>query len=181
MTRFGWAIAMLFATLSIGASVRFHPTPVLIWNATASTPIGLYEIRPAGLLHAGELVAVLPPEPIASFLADGGFLPKGVPLLKHIMALPRQIVCRNGATVSIDGNVIGTALARDSRGRLLPAWSGCQVLRPGEIFLMNPAVPGSLDGRYFGPFPVSSIIGQARPFWTKNGGDSHFAWHAPSQ
>jgi type IV secretory pathway protease TraF len=52
-----------------------HPAPRLIWNATASTPTGLYALRPAGQLRALELVAVRAPEPIASYLADGGFLP----------------------------------------------------------------------------------------------------------
>ena len=94
MTRFGYVMTTYFAMLGIGALAFFHPAPRLIWNATASTPTGLYALRPVGQLHALELVVVRPPEPIASYLADGGFLPKGVPLLKHVMALPGQTVCR---------------------------------------------------------------------------------------
>jgi len=100
MTRFGYVMTTYFAMLGIGALAFFHPAPRLIWNATASTPTGLYALHRVGRLHPLELVVVRPPEPIASYLADGGFLPKGVPLLKHVMALPGQTVCRDGDVVT---------------------------------------------------------------------------------
>jgi type IV secretory pathway protease TraF len=121
----------------------------------------------------------MPPEPIESFLADGGFLPKGVPLLKHVMALPGQIVCRTGDTITVGGIAMGNTHERDSRGRDLPVWSGCRTLGPGEVFLMNPTVPDSLDGRYFGPFPASSIVGRATPLWTDEDSDGRLGWDAP--
>jgi type IV secretory pathway protease TraF len=31
---------------------------------------------------------------------------------------------------------------------------------------LNADVPTSLDGRYFGPLPLSSVIGRALPLWT---------------
>ena len=43
---------------------------------------------------------------------------------------------------------------------------------------MNPGVPDSLDGRYFGPLPASSIIGRAVPLWTDEGHDGRFVWRA---
>ena len=49
---------------------------------------------------------------------------------------------------------------------------------PGDVFLMNPGVPDSLDGRYFGPLPASSIIGRAVPLWTDEGDDGRFVWRA---
>ena len=102
MTRFGYVMTTYFAMLAVGGLAFIHPALRLIWNATASTPTGLYALRPVGQLHAIELVAVRPPEPIASYLADGGFLPKGVPLLKHVMALPGQTVCRAGDAITVD-------------------------------------------------------------------------------
>jgi conjugative transfer signal peptidase TraF len=178
MTRFGYVMTTYFAMLGVGALAFFHPAPRLIWNATASTPVGLYVLHPVRRLRALELVAVRPPEPIASYLADGGFLPKGVPLLKHVMALPGQTVCRVGDVVTVDHVDIGTARDRDHLGRPLPRWSGCHTLQPGEIFLMNPTVPDSLDGRYFGPFPVTSIIARAVPLWTDEADDGRFVWRA---
>ena len=82
----------------------------------------------AGALRVGELVIIKPPEPLASFLADGGYLPRGVPLMKHVAALPGQSVCRNGLTVSVDSVTVGEARERDSRSRPLPAWQGCRLV-----------------------------------------------------
>jgi len=46
---------------------------------------------------------------------------------------------------------------------------------------MNWDVPDSLDGRYFGPIPTSSVIGRALPLWTDEDGDGRFVWHAPTR
>lgn len=164
MTRFGWVAATAVAVLVIGASSFVHPAPRLLWNATASTPVGLYALRPVRTLHVGDLVAARPPEAVARFLAEGGSLPRGVPLLKQVAALAGQIVCRTGRIVSIDGAAVAVARERDSRGRDLPVWSGCHTLDAGEILLLN-RHPDSLDGRYFGPLPVSAVIGRATPLW----------------
>ena len=178
MTRFGYVMTTYFTMLAVGVLAFFHPAPRLIWNTTASTPTGLYALRPEGHLHALELVAVRPPEPIASFLADGGFLPKGVPLLKHVMALPGQSVCRAGDAITVDNVEVGAARDRDHLGRPLPRWSACHTLSEGEVFLMNPTVSDSLDGRYFGPLPVTSIVARAVPLWTDEAGDGRFVWRA---
>ena len=78
----------------IALSPLFHQVPKLVWNASASVPIGLYAVRPTGTLHIAELVVVTPPEPLARFLDERRYLPKGVPLLKRVLALPGQTVCR---------------------------------------------------------------------------------------
>jgi conjugative transfer signal peptidase TraF len=181
MTPFGYVMATYLAVLAAGGLAFFHPAPRLIWNATASTPTGLYVLRPVGQLRRLELVAVRPPEPIASYLADGGFLPKGVPLLKHVMAMPGQTVCRAGEVVAVDHVEVGAAQTRDHLGRLLPRWSGCRTLQPGEVFLMNPTAPDSLDGRYFGPLPVTSIVARAVPLWTNEDGDGRFVWRTAAE
>lgn len=142
-------------------------TPLYMWNASASVPVGLYRLHPSNTRYVGELVAVVPPEPLATFLADGGYLPRVVPMLKHVVALPGQIVCRNGPTIFVDDIEMGRARARDSRGRLLPAWQGCRLIGAGELFLMNWQSADSLDGRYFGLTPSSAVIARAYPLWTE--------------
>jgi conjugative transfer signal peptidase TraF len=164
----------LVAALAAGALVVPRQDPALIWNATASTPIGLYALRPTVRLHAMELVAIAPPKPIATFLANSGFLPEGGLLLKHVLALAGQTVCRFDRHITIDGNDAGEAKERDHLSRPLPVWSGCQTLQPDEVFLMNPSVSDSLDGRYFGPLPITSIIGRAMPLWTDEANDRRF-------
>ena len=131
-----------------------------------------------GALRDAELVAVMPPEAVAGFLDDGGYLPRGVPLMKRVLGLPGHTVCRDGMNIAIDQVEVGDAQSRDRRGRDLPVWTGCRTLAPGEVFLMNPGVLDSLDGRYFGSLPVSSIIGRAVPLWTDEGDDGRFVWRA---
>jgi conjugative transfer signal peptidase TraF len=150
----------------IAITAMIDPLPRLMWNATASVPTGLYALHPGGSRRPGELVAVAPPERLASYLAAGGYLPRGVPLLKHVAALPGQRVCRAGGAIFIDGRLAGQARQHDRRGRPLPVWSGCQIIAAGDLFLMNLAAPDSLDGRYFGPLPASAVIGRATPLWT---------------
>ena len=156
---------MLLGTSMLAFSWCAHPAAWLLWNASASVPIGLYAVERVGPLRAGDLVVIAPPEPLARFLVDRGYLPRRVPLMKHVAALPGQSVCRNRLKVTIDAVTVGEARERDSRGRLLPAWQGCRVIGAGEVFLMN-ARADSLDGRYFGPLPIASIIGRAAPLWT---------------
>jgi conjugative transfer signal peptidase TraF len=158
---------LAIAALGVGlTSIPPLDPPFLIWNASASVPIGLYAVAQPTGLRLADLAAVAPPEPLAKFLADRGYLPRGVPLLKHVLALSGQSVCRNSFTVTIDGTAIGEARERDSRSRPLPSWKGCRVVSADEVFLMNPRSADSFDGRYFGPLPISSVIGRAIPLWT---------------
>ena len=154
--------AATFAGLSAIVAI-VAPPPLLIWNATASAPIGLYRIHPDRDPAIGTLVAVAPPERLARWLSARSYLPEGVPLLKAVAAKAGQRVCRVGSAVSVDARPVAIARARDDRGRPLPVWRGCRTLEPGEIFLLNPSVPDSLDGRYFGPLPASTVIGRATP------------------
>src|ERR1700689_570648 len=163
----GATILMTFAAVALVLSTMDEATPTYIWNASRSVPIGLYRLQPAGRLAATELVAVRPPEPLATFLDLNGYLPIGVPMLKRVLALPGQTVCRKELTISVDEIDMGNALSRDSRGRPLPVWQGCQVVGADELFLMNWQSADSLDGRYFGVVPSSSVIGKALPVWTR--------------
>ena len=141
-------------------------TPLYIWNASNSVPTGLYRLQPVTTLSVTELVAVRPPDLLAAFLDLNGYLPIGVPILKRLLALHGQTVCRNGLTIAVDGIDVGQAHERDGRGRPLPAWHGCRVIADGDVFVMNWQSADSLDGRYFGPLPATAVIGRAVPVWT---------------
>lgn len=159
-------IAMLLAAAVVVKTMGPKPAPALVWNASESVPIGLYQVQPAGRLSVTELVVAFPPDPLATFLAQRNYLPRGVPLIKRVLALPGQTVCRNGLTITVDGIDMGQAREHDHAGRLLPIWQGCQVVGKGYVFLMNWDEPASLDSRYFGPIPAASIVGRAEPLWT---------------
>ena len=155
-----------FATAVLLLSTLEGTIPHYIWNASNSVPIGLYRLQPATDLTVTELVAVQPPDLLAAFLDLNGYLPIGVPMLKRVLALPGQTVCRRGLTIAVDGIDVGQAQERDGRGRPLPVWDGCRLIVDGDVFVMNWQSTDSLDGRYFGPLPASTVIGRAVPVWT---------------
>lgn len=173
--------AVIILAVLVSSALAVEPAwhdnaPAFIWNASASAPIGLYRLAPAVPIGVGDLVIATPPTALATFLAERGYLPRGVPLIKRVLALAGATVCRIGATVAIDGHAYGTALERDSHGRPLPVWQGCRTLGQGEVFLMNSDVADSLDGRYFGPLPLTAITARALPVVTDDDGDGHFHW-----
>lgn len=166
MTRFAWLMATYVSALFATGLIFFDPPKRLIWNASASVPIGLYRIEPIDQLDVTDLAVVMPPDDLVGFLDQRGYLPKGVPLIKRVLALSGTKVCRDGNQISAYDMVYGQALDRDSRGRPLPVWQGCITVSKDQAFFMNWDVPDSLDGRYFGALPLATVIGRAVPLWT---------------
>lgn len=159
-------VLMVIGAAVVMLTIGAKPLPRVVWNASESVPIGLYSVESVGQLAVTNLVVAAPPQPLATFLAERGYLPLGVPLIKRILALPGQSVCRHEHAIDVDGIEMGTALTHDRHGRPLPVWRGCRTIAQGEVFLMNWDEPSSLDGRYFGPVPLPAIIGRAEPLWT---------------
>ncbi|WP_336741436.1 S26 family signal peptidase [Aureimonas altamirensis] len=180
MTRARYIILTAAALATVIAN-GVPTAPRLVWNASASVPVGFYTIAPVDRLEVPDLVAVLPPEPVAAFMVARGYVARGVLLLKHVVGLPGQRLCRHGRAITVDAVPLGEARDRDSRGRDLPVWQGCRIIAEGEIFLMNLDVGDSLDGRYFGPFPASAVIGRATPLFIDEDGGGRFVWRAPTR
>lgn len=157
-----------FAVVLVAASAFIGKHVKLVWNGSASVPIGLYRITATDHLAVGDLVLVKPPKTLGLFLDRRNYLPENVMLLKHVAALSGQTVCRHGQTILIDWKPAAISLIADGHGRILPVWSGCITLVADQVFLLNAAVKDSLDGRYFGPLPQSTIIGRASPIFTRD-------------
>jgi len=154
--------AMIFSAVA-------KPPPLILWNASASAPIGLYASLPMDKLTVDALVVARPPEALAKFLVARRYIGSDVVLIKRIAALDGQRVCRSDGLITVDGKALGFAQASDHLGRPLPAWQGCRTLASNQVFLMTSSVPASLDGRYFGPLDRSTIIGRAVPLLTFEG------------
>lgn len=170
------AVAAASFALSFAAIAVTDPLPRLVWNASASAPIGLYRVLPDTDPPLGTLVAVAPPQRLGRWMAVRGYLGENVPLLKHVVAKAGQHICRIGAVVNIDGRAVVVALERDRLGRPLPVWRGCRTLKAGELLLLNPAHADSLDGRYFGPLPASAVLGRADPILTRTTPEAPLIW-----
>lgn len=165
MMRRIWGGIAFITVGAVALSTAVDLPPVLLWNASSSVPIGLYRLQSVDDLSPRLLVAVAPPDPMAAFIAERGYLPPDIPLLKHVAGLPEQIVCRIGRSITVDGFSLGEAQRTDSRGRPMPVWRGCRRIASDEVFLMNPDAEHSLDGRYFGPIARSAILAEAIPIW----------------
>lgn len=83
----------------------------------------------------------------------------GFGLLKPVVAVEGQQVCRVGSEVSIGGRIVGDAPVQSRVGGL-PDWSGCKTLERGEYFVMSNRVDDSLDSRVFGPLPRGAVYGR---------------------
>jgi conjugative transfer signal peptidase TraF len=158
------ATAAAIAVLPCAATLVARPRPLLLWNASASTPRGLYRVFPGADVRRGDSVVAALREPHRTLAAGRGYLPRGVPLVKRIAAIPGDQTCARGSTVSIDGRTAAIRRSFDAAGRELPVWSGCVDLRPGEYLLLGES-PWSFDGRYFGPTRSAEIIGRAVLLW----------------
>ena len=138
--------------------------PLLLWNASASVPIGLY-VRTARPPRVGALVLLRLPQPVRSLAAARGYLPDGALLIKPVAAGAGDLVCREGPRVAINGRTVARAARADRKGRPLPRWSGCRRLTAALLFAVSPE-PDSFDGRYFGPLSRGTLRGTALPVWT---------------
>ncbi len=138
-------------------------TPSLIWNASASVPTGLYWIAP-GPVHRGDLVLIRLPPRIADLADRRGYLPKSAYLLKFVISVTGDRVCRFGDRVLVNGAVRARAFSRDRRHRQMPVWHGCYRLASGQVFVLAED-PDSFDGRYFGPLSHPHIIGRGVRIW----------------
>ena len=142
------------------------PKPRLLWNASASAPVGFYLITLGAPLEVGDMVAARAPNGAREFAAMRGYLPIGVPLVKRIAATEGSRVCAVRARILVDGRLSARRRKRDAQGRDMPWWGGCRRLQLGEILLLNRAA-ASFDGRYFGPVDRSAILGKAVLIWPR--------------
>ena len=158
--------AAILGLALIWTTMMCRPLPRLVWNASASAPIGLYAVRPGAPVKRGEMVIAWAPRNARALAAARHYLPPSVPLVKRVRAVAGDRICAEGAAITINGRLVADRRRRDRAGRLLPWWHGCATLRKGMFLLLNDA-PESFDGRYFGITRASDIIGMATPLWLR--------------
>ena len=153
-------IAGALGVILIGASAGpVHPS--LVWNLSASVPIGLYVID-AGAPRLGDYALTRLPLVMAELASERGYLPNGVALLKKVSAAQSDRACRIGQQIIINGMAMARATATDLSDRPMPVWTGCRHLKAGDVFLLGGG-PDSFDSRYFGPVSSGDVIGRATP------------------
>jgi conjugative transfer signal peptidase TraF len=152
--------------VALGVSIAIGPSPRLVWNASASAPIGLWWVAPDAQVKRGNMVIARLAEPWRAFAARRHYLPANVPLIKRVAAEPGDRICAVGTAITVNGVTLANRRETDGAGRAMPRWQGCQTLRDGAVLLLM-SDPDSFDGRYVGPTARGEIIGRAWPLWLR--------------
>jgi conjugative transfer signal peptidase TraF len=167
-----WMILGVFLIEALVFTLLFPPPQILVWNSSASAPIGLYYVdswkrldHQTGDIRIDDMVVAWPPKATRKLAADRYYLPAGVPLIKRVAAAEHDSVCADGDQIIIDGGWVIPRRKVDAKGRALPWWHGCHVLEAGALFLMMEEHPSSFDGRYFGVTAPRDVIGKATLLW----------------
>lgn len=159
------AIPALAVTAFCAASlwqIVSPPDPRLIYNQSASAPLGWYVVEPKRTLKRGDKVAAFAPMEARRLANARGYLPAHIPLIKTVWATGGTQVCHDGPVVRVMSRPDLRTLEQDSLGRPLPTRSGCYRLRSDEVFLVSTDVQTSWDSRYFGPVLLNDVIGPVR-------------------
>jgi conjugative transfer signal peptidase TraF len=151
---------------ALGLTIAWPPAPRVVWNASASAPIGLYRVYPDGSVKVGDMVVARLPARFRAIAAERHYLPANVPLVKRVAAVAGSQVCADGRTILVDGRPVAVRQTADPHGRMLPWWGGCVHLRSRELFLLMDA-PDSFDGRYVGVTEGDDVIGRAVLLWRR--------------
>ena len=168
-----WGAMSAVLGAALIASLLWRPRPLLLWNATPSSTVGLYAVSAPAVPAVGDTVVAWPPATARRMASARGYLPFDVPLVKRVAAVRGDRVCAMRGRIFINGRSAASRHAYDPAGRPMPRWSGCVRLERGQIFLLSAAGPLAWDGRYFGISRTSEIVGRARPLWTKQWGAQH--------
>lgn len=164
----GRRVAIIGAGITlIGLTIVFPPAPRLVWNASASAPIGLYAVTPGATAKPGDMVIARVPDASRMMAAERRYIPANVPLVKRVAAASGDEVCALGREIFVNGTWVVERRVADAKGRPMPWWSGCVRLRGRQLFLLMSDSPGSFDGRYFGVTDGGLVVGKARLLWAR--------------
>lgn len=163
-TRFCAIVAL--ATMPVMATAVCRMPMLLVWNASASAPIGLYWVDRHAQIRSGDMVVGWAPQAARALAAARNYIPADVPLVKRVAAVEGNRVCAEGALVSIDNRRVASRLHHDFAGRPIPWWNGCRTLGRSEYFLLMDE-PRSFDGRYFGITSGSDLVGRGVLLWAE--------------
>lgn len=154
-----WLLATAVPVLALAVASLVSLPKKLIYNASASTSIGFYWLdnRP---FERGDYVVVRVPDRVRNLVMERRYLPSDVPLLKRVVGMNGDRICRQSDEITVNGSVVASAKRRDGQGREMPDWHGCHILTEQTVFLLQDH-PQSFDGRYFGPVDRRLIIGRA--------------------
>ena len=153
-----WLLSVATPVLAL-AFVSLFAMPVkLIYNGSNSAPIGFYWLDQEPAARNDYVLAEVPAH-VRELVEKRGYLPADIPLIKRVVGVEGDMVCRRDLQIVVGGVTVAVARKRDDEGRLLPDWRGCHRMTADDVFLLQDHHL-SFDGRYFGPVKRSQIVGR---------------------
>lgn len=168
-----WLFGTAVPVIALALISLIEVPPRLVFNGSASAPIGLYWVthEPNKPFGRGDYVLASVPEEVRNLVEERGYLPPGAPLIKQVVGMAGDEICRREREILVNGVTETVARWTDEAGRPLPVWEGCQTLNCDQLFLLQDDIR-SFDGRYFGPVDRDSVMGRAEPWpfpwWASN-------------
>lgn len=163
-----------FGFVLIGVYAMNHLTNwKLIYNRTASMPMGIYVIHERQIpTHAGQIVVVKYDAPEWAY--KEGITGKTEKFIKKIGAMPGDHVvedgrsiyrCPTASTPVSQCVVLGERVKQEFDGYTFPSMFFAPTVPKGKIYLTSDS-PLGFDSRYLGYFNMSLVIGVAHPILT---------------
>ena len=91
---------------ALATTIALPPTPWLVWNASASAPIGLYAVSGRQDIASGDMVLVRVPDRWRRLAAERRYIPINIPLVKRVAAAPGDRVCARGREIYVNGHPV---------------------------------------------------------------------------
>lgn len=147
----------------------------LVYNTSASYPLGVYQRHPINReIKRGDLVLFcLSKGFYSALILDRGYLPSGscesgfAPLLKRVYALGGDHVVVKEEGIRVNGGEIihhSRPMVKDLKGRWLPLMDS-GIVTDNYYAVLSDHHPRSFDSRYFGTIHRDDIAYFAKPIW----------------
>lgn len=135
-------------------------------NLSPSVPEGLYVVVP-GDVARGAYIEMCQPESVrelATTRDQGGRCPDGsLTSIKPVAATAGDVVVTSPAGIEVNGKRIPNSRPLPGIPRMA---DGRYLVATGEVWLISPHHPASIDSRYYGARPTSAILRQVAPLYT---------------
>jgi conjugative transfer signal peptidase TraF len=154
------AVGVTMLIVATTTEISFPPRPKLLYNPSASAPIGWYKLGDKSPPKVGDQVAAYAPDWARKLADERRYLPYEYPMIKTIWASAGTTICTHNNRSSVPNYPVITSLSQDSLGRDMPKLSGCFTLKTDEYFLVSPDVQAGFDSRYFGAVRRENILGR---------------------
>ena len=127
----------------------------MTYQYSASMPIGLSVVVPVHHIQRHDIVIFRLTPAIRNGLLRQGWQSPPTILMKTVMAIPGDVVCKRDQAIWVNHQCIAPVIHQHFVDQPF-----CQVLPANYYLLMSTHHKNSFDSRYFGPVSIKQILGR---------------------